>query len=32
MSPVSNRHQDVSGFLLALLRFYAEARNSVSSQ
>lgn len=26
MSPVSNRHQDVAGFLLALLRFYAEAR------
>ena len=26
MSPVSNRHQDVSGFLLSLLRFYAEAR------
>ncbi len=27
MSPVSNRHQDVSGFLLSLLRFYAEARH-----
>jgi len=26
MSPVSNRHQDVAGFLLVLLRFYAEAR------
>jgi len=27
MSPVSNRHQDISGFLLALLRFYTEARH-----
>lgn len=27
MSPVSNRHQDVAGFLLAALRFYAEARH-----
>ena len=27
MSPVSNRHQDVSGFLIALLRFYAEVRH-----
>ena len=26
MSPVSNRHQDVAGFLLSLLRFYVEAR------
>jgi Uma2 family endonuclease len=26
MSPVSDRHQDVAGFLLALVRFYAEAR------
>ncbi len=26
MSPVSNRHQDVVGFLAALLRVYAEAR------
>ena len=26
MSPVSNQHQDVAGFLAALLRVYAEAR------
>lgn len=27
MSPVSNRHQDVGGFLLAALRIYVEARH-----
>jgi Uma2 family endonuclease len=27
MSPVSNRHQDVAGFLIALLRVYAEERH-----
>lgn len=25
MSPISNRHQDVGGFLISLLRFYADA-------
>jgi len=27
MSPVSNRHQDVAGFLLAALRIYVESRH-----
>ena len=27
MSPVSNQHQNVAGFLAALLRFYAEVRH-----
>ena len=27
MSPVSNQHQDVAGFLVALLRIYAEERH-----